>query len=144
MRAGLSMECREPYISVDVDIECCRNRQFAGYKRREESDYPEWRCKRRTTTVITTTNPSRLGTGVGSFSLSVLSLLLYLQLVHSSLSPYLTPTHLFQSHVHIVLISTTGNVNVPWPYTLCSPAMLHEELSTDMVCIPSILVFHAK
>lgn len=33
------MECRESYISVDVDIECCRSRRVAGYKRGEESGY---------------------------------------------------------------------------------------------------------
>lgn len=75
---------------------------------------------------------------------SVLLLLLCLRLVHSSLFPYLAPANLPQSHVQVFLISTTGNINVPWHYTLCSPAMLHEELSTDMVCIPSILVSHAN
>ncbi|OXB33614.1 hypothetical protein J007_06718 [Cryptococcus neoformans] len=80
---------------------------------------------------MTTTNPSRSGTGAGSF-FSVFSLLLCLRLVHSSLFPYLAPANLPQSHVQVFLISTTGNINVPWHYTLCSPAMLHEELSTDM------------
>lgn len=42
MRGGLSMERRESYISVDVDIECCRSRQFAAYEKGEENDYFEW------------------------------------------------------------------------------------------------------
>lgn len=41
------MECRESYISVDVDIECCRSRRVPGYKRGEESDYFKCKCKRR-------------------------------------------------------------------------------------------------
>lgn len=47
VRGWLSMECRESYTSVDVDIECCRSRWVAGYKRREESDYFKCKCKRR-------------------------------------------------------------------------------------------------
>lgn len=97
------------------------------------------------TTTTTTTNPSRLGMGTGSFSLSARS---FTSSVFTTgtlqLILYLALANLPQPHVHTVPISTTGNVNVPWPYTLCSPAMLHEELSTDMVCIIKYPCFACK
>lgn len=82
------MECRESYISVDVDIECCRSRRVPGYKRGEESDYFKCKCKRRQQQQIHRDlewEPARF-----IFPL-VLSLLLFLRLVHCS-SFYTSPS----------------------------------------------------